>query len=72
MLGSIPWAAPKKGLGDSLPIHSLWRILGKNWLNSTAIDNALEVLKAEVDDSRKLSGKFLVRNTAWKTSPAQR
>ncbi|KAJ3787771.1 hypothetical protein GGU10DRAFT_414740 [Lentinula aff. detonsa] len=59
-LAAIPWRGRKEGFADCLPIYTLWRILGKNWLDSTVVDNALEVLQAAVDDSQKLTSKFIV------------
>ncbi|KAE9407666.1 hypothetical protein BT96DRAFT_933101 [Gymnopus androsaceus JB14] len=58
---------PKAGFAKSEPIHSLWRILGTNWMNSTAVDNALELLAIEFNRNTELNSKFVVLDTDFMT-----
>ncbi|THU84607.1 hypothetical protein K435DRAFT_687182, partial [Dendrothele bispora CBS 962.96] len=48
MLKSVPWGEEKAGFSDTRPIHTLWRLLGKNWFSSSIVDIVLEVLQADI------------------------
>ncbi|THU81985.1 hypothetical protein K435DRAFT_808634 [Dendrothele bispora CBS 962.96] len=61
-LGSVSFKAPKEGFTDHRPIHTLWRLLGNNWMDSTVIDSMLEVLKHTIM-SEDPTSKFIVQQT---------
>ncbi|KAJ3992786.1 hypothetical protein F5050DRAFT_1715022 [Lentinula boryana] len=61
-LSSIPWTAPKMGFTDRQPIHTLWQTLGKNWLDTTVIDSALELISQQVCSDAEAS-QIIVRNS---------
>lgn len=63
LFANLSWTSPKMGFADQLPLHTLWRIMGKNWWDSTTIDNALEVVRSGVEGSPELREKVIVCST---------
>jgi hypothetical protein len=65
MLASLPWGISKPpGLSDSEPLHKLWRLLGPNWLESSQMNDMLEILRYKIN-----SNPDLVKNTrVWGTA----
>jgi hypothetical protein len=48
-LASLPWGQSKpRGLTDALPIHSLWRYLGPNYLSCSEIKDALKLIRTDL------------------------
>ncbi|KAJ6449834.1 hypothetical protein C8R47DRAFT_336958 [Mycena vitilis] len=64
MLTMLPWGTCKpNGLSDAEPLHSLWRLLGPNWLSDSQMDDMLELLRLKINAS-----PHLIKNTrAWGT-----
>ncbi|KAJ7577405.1 hypothetical protein C8J56DRAFT_899039 [Mycena floridula] len=62
LLASIPLRLPKAGFQDTQPVHTLWRFLDKNWLNSTNVDNMLELLELQIQNNPVLADKFIVQS----------
>ncbi|THU75240.1 hypothetical protein K435DRAFT_881278 [Dendrothele bispora CBS 962.96] len=48
---------------DGVPFARLWRLLGTFWMNSTAIEAMLDVLRATVEVDEKLASRFWICNT---------
>lgn len=64
-LNEVPWVLKKKGFSDTLPMVSLWRLLGDNWTDSTTQDNLLSVLHERISNNLELAEKFLVQLTEF-------
>lgn len=50
MLRVLPWGVEKQGVSDNEPIHSLWRLLGPNWLSGSVMNDLLHLLRSEADN----------------------
>ncbi|THU98707.1 hypothetical protein K435DRAFT_795527 [Dendrothele bispora CBS 962.96] len=62
-LQSVSFMMVKEGFTDRLPIHSLWRLLGNNWMNDTVVDTLLEVLKMTVETDDGMTARYIVCGT---------
>ncbi|KAJ7812888.1 hypothetical protein B0H14DRAFT_3751873 [Mycena olivaceomarginata] len=54
----LPWGLAKQGVSDSEPFHSVWRLLGPNWLEGSQMNDMLELLRHKIN-----THPDLVRNT---------
>ncbi|KAJ3990962.1 hypothetical protein F5050DRAFT_1716476 [Lentinula boryana] len=50
------------GFTDRQPIHTLWRTLGKNWLDTMVIDSALELISQQVCSDAEAS-QIIIQNS---------
>lgn len=67
LLAAVPWKLPKQGLSDVQPIHTIWRLLGETWTNSTVQDNMLDILRIRAAANDPLSSRFLIENVDFTT-----
>ncbi|KAJ7803423.1 hypothetical protein B0H14DRAFT_2613366, partial [Mycena olivaceomarginata] len=64
MLTMLPWGLAKRGVSDSEPFHTLWRLLGPNWLAGAQMNDMLELLRHKINTNPNL-----VKNTrTWGTA----
>jgi hypothetical protein len=61
LLGMTPWGMAKPS--DSEAFHSLWRLLGPNWLTGAQLNDMLDMLQFKVNTTLALVKEFRVRST---------
>lgn len=60
LLAEVPWSLSKSGMTDKQPMHSLWRLFGESWTNSTVQDNMLDMLRVRATSDPSLADRFIV------------
>ncbi|KAJ6456514.1 hypothetical protein C8R45DRAFT_580223, partial [Mycena sanguinolenta] len=63
-MAMLPWGVKKRGLSDSEPFHTLWRILGPNWLSGSEMNDMAELLRHKISMNADLVKNTRVCGTA--------
>jgi hypothetical protein len=65
MLTNLPWGhlRPKGFSEGGDPIHTLWRLLGSNWLASAEQDDLLELVRGKILETPESCARYGVQNT---------